>query len=620
MCGIAGYIGENEAAHQLVPRGLSVLTHRGPDSSGAYRDETVSLGMTRLAIIDLPGGEQPMRDASGTLCIVFNGEIFNYRELREELASKGRTFRTSSDTEVLLQMYAEYGPSMLERLRGMFAFAIHDREQRQVVFARDRFGKKPLYLRRHGQQLWFGSELKAVTALSTSSAPLTISAQSVYDYLSFGAVPQPTTIYSEVEALPAATYAVLDASGDLKVSRYWEPSFEPDNSLDLDDAVAEVRRLISNAVRIRLRSDVPVGVLLSGGIDSSIIAVEARRHFGPDLETYSVATGAPDLDEADIAARTAAALGIRNHRLDLRLDVAEAVKEVVRAYDQPFADSSAIPSLQIAELAGQRVRVVLNGDGGDELFAGYRRHLAASQLDRFGRFIPNSRALAALGNRWQPERRSRAGLALRLMRGVAAEPPERYLIYTHDMLRERDRGIWRGPYVQPSERLLAQSDVGSILRTQITDDIQLNLTSDLLVKMDIACMAHSVEGRSPLLDADVAAFALKLPDGFKVRDGVGKWILRRAYEKELSHEVLTAPKRGFEVPLDSWLNNQLRDLVGDSVLAPDARINTFLDARSVREVFEGRLFAERNRAAIKYALLVLEMWLRSSEREVLGAP
>jgi asparagine synthase (glutamine-hydrolysing) len=518
-------------------------------------------------------------------------------------------------------MYAEYGLDMCPRLRGMFAFAIYDGRQRRVMFGRDRFGKKPLYIRRRGGETWFASELKAVAALSSPTRALNVSAQGVYDYLSLGAVPQPSTIYDDVESLPPGYYGIIDQAGALTVAAYWQPTLEPDTSITVPDAIREVRRVMSDAVELRLHSDVPVGVLLSGGIDSSIIAVEASRHLGKDLQTYSIAAGEPSLDEADIAARTAAAIGIHNERLPLRIDVAQAVHDVVRTYAQPFADSSAIPSLQVAKLAGENVRVVLNGDGGDELFGGYRRHVAAAQLDRYERWVPRSKGIAALGSRWQPDRRSRRGLALRLLRGIAADPPERYLIFTHDMFLEQDHDtIWRGPRVEPSERLLSQFDDGSRLRTQMLDDIRHNLASDLLVKMDIACMTHSVEGRSPFLDAEVASLALRLPDGLKVRRGVGKWILRRAYERELSHEVLRAPKRGFEVPLATWMEGPLKELIADTVNAPGARVGRFVDTAVVNEIFDGNRYAERNSATIKYSLLMLELWLRSTESEVLGAP
>lgn len=614
MCGIAGYVGSEEAAHERLSEALELIDHRGPDSRGVERRDDVTLGMTRLAIIDLPGGYQPMSSPNGDLCVVFNGEIYNYRELRDALVARGHAFASKSDTEVLLHLYEEHGEDMCTHLRGMYAFVVHDRTSGRIFMGRDRFGKKPLYVRQIDGQFWFGSELKVVVGASQASRPLRVSDQSIYDYLTFGSIPQPATVYTDVSMLPAGSHASLVPGGDLQVTTYWEPVIEP-HEIELQEACREVRRLMAEAVSLRLRSDVPLGVFLSGGLDSSIIALEAAKKVGSALRTYTVSTGDSSLDEGDAAKRTALSLGVQHETLPLTLNIEASLHAAVEHYDQPFADSSAIPSMQIAKLASEHVTVILNGDGGDELFGGYRRHMAAGQLDRFA---PTRRLAAPVGRvlgAKQPSRRSRRGLALRLIRGLAVEPRTRYLVYTHDLLREEDReAYWRGsPHVEPSERLLTAADHYSILTTQMLDDVRINLRSDLLVKIDMACMAHSLEGRSPFLDHKVADFAFKLPNQFKVRGGTGKWLLRQAYAGELPREIVGGSKKGFEVPLQRWLGNELRPLIADSALAVNARVNDYLDATKVRQIFAGDVLKDRNLMTIQYAVLVLELWLRNLE-------
>lgn len=614
MCGIAGYIGPSESAHSVLPPSLDLIAHRGPDAKGAERHRDVTLGMTRLSIIDLAGGAQPMFNPDRTLSVVFNGEIYNYRELRHDLAASGHTFRTRSDTEVLLHLYEEHGEAMCHLLRGMFAFAIHDRSRGLVFLARDRFGKKPLFLRCTGAHVWFGSELKVIVAASRATKTLRVADQSVYDYLTFGCVPQPSTIYEDVTMVPAGHHAVLADHSPPRLRPYWVPDMTPRSDLEPSDAVEELRRLMAEAVSLRLRSDVPLGVFLSGGIDSSVVATEAARELGPSLRTFTVSTDDPALDEADVAARTAQRLGVRHDILRLTLNVEEAVQRVASHYDQPFADSSAIPSMQIARLARDHVKVILNGDGGDELFGGYRRHVAARQLDRIGQVRQLAGPLSRVARNWHPPRRSRRGMALRLVRGLGADPQSRYLIYAHNLMQESDRQeMWRGlPRVLASERHLSDQDRISALTTQMSDDIRVNLTSGLLVKMDMACMASSVEGRSPFMDSELAAFALTLPDDLKVRGGTGKWLLRQAYRAELSEEVVAGPKKGFEVPLQRWMTNELRPLAADTVLRADAYVGAYLDLPYIAKIFGGTALADRNLPTMQYAILMLELWLRQA--------
>lgn len=616
MCGIAGYVGDDRTAHNGLGIALDLLRHRGPNDRGAHVRGPVSLGMTRLSIIDVECGHQPIYNEDGTIAVVFNGEIYNFRQLGEDLRRRGHTLATASDTEVLVHLYEEYGSGMVTHLRGMFAFAIHDARTQSVFLGRDRFGKKPLYYLHDGSQMWFASELKALRGWVRDSGPAwAVDPQAVYDYLSLGVVPQPSTIYRGVSTLPAGSHARF-INGALEVQQYWAPSFLPKTSMDLDEATLETRRLVNEAVGLRLRSDVPLGVFLSGGVDSSVVAYEAGRALDGDLDTFTVSTGG-DLDESRQAQHTARHLGVRNTTLDLTLDAVEGVQSVVATYDQPYADSSAVPSMQIAKMASEHVSVVLNGDGGDEIFGGYRRHVAARRLQRMS-VIPGrlargaASALGSLGS----SRRSPVGLATRFARGMGLSPQERYLVFTNDLLREADkREIWRGDPQLPTERLVrgAQDSRLSFIDQQMLNDIHLNLVSDLLVKMDMACMATSLEARSPFLDQDLAAFAFTLPDNLRVRGGRSKVVLKEAYRGLIPDRVLDGAKMGFEVPLQRWLDHDLRELTRDTLLASDARILNYVEPDFVAGLGAGRVFTDRNTIYLQYSALILELWLRRHE-------
>ena len=615
MCGISGYWGSDRRIAAQLAASLDTIGHRGPDDRGTHVANDVSMGMTRLSIIDLEGGSQPVYNEDRTIAVVFNGEIYNYRDLMRHLIAKGHQFTTRSDTEVLVHLYEEHGARMVTHLRGMFAFAIHDARSGCLFLARDRFGKKPLFYRAHGEGLSFASEIKGLKPYARAAGERwNVSQQAVADYLSLSSVPQPATIYEGVFCLPAGTYATFRDS-HLDIQAYWSPTFSPKTSLTYTEAQRETRRLIGESVKLRLRSDVPLGVFLSGGVDSSVIAYEAAQVLGSTLQCFTVSTGG-ELDESDLAAQTAKLLGVQHHVLPLRLDPVEGLYKVVEHYDQPFADSSAIPSLQIAKLAAEHVTVVLNGDGGDEVFAGYRRYIAAANVSRLS-WIPQPMAgkLAAKFGSHSRSRRSPLGFAARFARGLSMAPEERYLAWTSDMFREPDKAAhWVGPPVQATERLVADTLVAGIsqLDQQLESDRRINLLSGLLVKMDMACMAESLEARSPLLDHTLAEFAWRLPDGYRVRRGTPKMVLRDAYRAVLPSGVTSGEKRGFEIPLNDWLSGDLKPLLHDLLGSPNARVRSFVDDSLITGLLSGTAFADRNRSYLLYALLVLELWL---ERE-----
>ncbi|MEO1269007.1 MAG: asparagine synthase (glutamine-hydrolyzing) [Myxococcota bacterium] len=619
MCGIHGGWTPQPLPDPALEASLTAITHRGPDDSGIHRDGQAFIGMRRLSIIDLAGGHQPIFNESGDVAVVFNGEIYNYKELIPPLKRAGHLFTTESDTEVLVHLWEEHGTRMCDTLRGMFAFAIWDARQQLMFVARDRFGKKPLYLTQTADGgLLFASELKALRPLAIAAQqPWTIRPQSLYDYASMTVIPQPNTIYNEVSMLPAGHWMLWNGAS-LRQQRYWSLSIGPKTTLSYADAQARVRHLIAESVRLRLRSDVPLGVFLSGGVDSTVIAYEAAQLLGGSLQAFTVSTDDPTLDESAIARRTATALGIQQTMLPLKVSPLAELERLVRHYDQPYADSSAIPSMALSRLARQHVKVVLNGDGGDELFGGYRRYVAAVWLGHLQK-LPASllRATLALVDRLRPPRRSTLGLIRRMLHGALQRPGTRYLSWTLDMLFEADKqALWIGPpNMRPTEELIEATlpQQASTLDTQLGGDQRLILLSDLLVKMDMATMAASLEARSPLMDHELAEFTATLPDHYRVRRNTPKAILRDAYRHLVPTEVTQAPKRGFEIPMNRWLETDLKPILMDTVGAHDARVRDWFSRHLIDGLLAGNLFQERNRTYLLYALLVLELWLRQEE-------
>lgn len=617
MCGILGWHSPRDLAPEALREALATLVHRGPDDEGVLQTGPVVLGMRRLSIIDVEGGRQPIANEDGEVAVVANGEIYNFVELRRELEARGHRFRTRSDTEVLVHLYEERGESLCEELRGMYAFALWDARRRLLVLGRDRFGKKPLYwTRTRDGGLVFASELKGLLPLLRAAGmEPDLRPQAIYDYLSLGSVPQPSTVYEGVHCLPPASVLTFDGREPSTWSYWSPPSAAEDPRASYRGSLTTVRDLVADAVRIRLRSDVPLGVFLSGGLDSSVVAYEAARQTAGSVSAFTVAVEDSAMDESALAGETARALGLDHTVLPLRVAPLGELDRLVRHFDQPFADPSAIPSMAVARLAREHVKVVLNGDGGDEVFAGYRRYLAALWADRIGALIPApgllARLIAGMGGR--AERRSSRGFAARFLRGLPLGPGARYLAWTVDMLLEGDkRRIWRGGVVRPTEDWVeARLSAGvSSLDQMLAGDRAVNLLSDLLVKMDMATMASSLEARSPLLDHRVAELVLALPPSYRLRRGRLKALLRDAYRDALPEAVIRGPKKGFEIPLERWLRTDLREVVEDTVGSPTARVRDLVDGAAVDQVLRGKTFRARNRPYLVYALLVLELWLR----------
>jgi asparagine synthase (glutamine-hydrolysing) len=613
MCGILGGYSTSLSSAD-IQCALDKIIHRGPDDFGIYKADFAFFGMRRLSIIDVSGGHQPIFNEDKKISVVLNGEIYNYKELIPDLESRGHVFQTRSDTEVLVHLYEEYGSDMCRFLRGMFAFAILDERDQSVFIARDRFGKKPLYYLSHHKEVFFASEIKALRHMADARGiSLSISEQAVFDYLSLGVVPQPSTIYQEIACLPPASFMKINADGHT-ISEYWNLEYASKLELSYPDAIEKVRDLVAESVRLRLRSDVPLGVFLSGGVDSSVIAYEAAKELGNNLQTFTVKMATAEFDESPLATQTAQMLGIKNTILPLEMNPLTSLQKVVAHYDQPYADSSAIPSLEISKLARNHVTVVLNGDGADEIFGGYRRHSAAKRLGAL-EWIPTGIAKmgATLLESLASGRRSGFGFAARFARGLAQTPAERYLTWTADMLLDSDkRSIWRGASVATTERLieaeLPRLQGLSGLDKQMALDLRFNLLSDLLVKMDMATMAYSLEGRSPFMDHVLAETVARLPDQMKIGKTT-KQILKDAYADKLPPAVTNAPKRGFEIPLESWLEGSLKSLFQDTLGSKNSKISKYLEPAFIQGILDRSILKDRNWKYIAYALLVLEMWL-----------
>jgi asparagine synthase (glutamine-hydrolysing) len=589
MCGIAGHLAFPQASPQAARKMADALAHRGPDGAGDFFEEgPVALSHRRLSIIDLATGAQPMR--LGALAVVFNGEIYNYRELREELGAK--SFRTASDTEVLLRLYQRDGEAMLPRLRGMFAFALWDGARQRLLLARDAFGEKPLVYCASAGQLWFASEAPALRA---GGAPLgAIDRRALSDYLELLYIPAPRSAWTGMQKLPAGHLLVADERG-VEVRRWHVPPVPGLESGQLPTAAGGgLRALLEDAVRLQLRSDVPVGALLSGGLDSSTVVALMARELGPGVRTFAVGFGEPD-DELPFARAVAERCGTTHQELIVAPDPLAALA----ACGEPFGDSSIVPVHAVfQEIARAGLKVVLTGDGGDELFAGYGRYARAARLPHW----PRAAFAAALLSRVAPARHRS-----RLLRGAAAlgsrgaararalcevfSPAERRA------LLHGDAGV--APF--------AASDPPGDVDAALAFDLDVYLPDDLLYKVDTASMRFGVESRAPLLDLPLARAVVPLPAAAKA----GKRLLKAAVEDLLPAQILAREKRGFGSPVARWLSGPLRPMLDDLVRSPSARIRTFLDPREVDRTL-ARALAPRGNPHQAWALFALEVWARAN--------
>jgi len=613
MCGICGIAGSDAPPDvEAVRRMNGRLVHRGPDSDGVFANERVALAMRRLSIIDLEGGDQPIANEDGSMVVVQNGEIYNYRELRAELERRGHRFATHSDTEVLVHLYEEHGADFVERLRGMFAIALWDVRERRLLLARDRFGIKPLYYRHEGGELSFASELKALMQQPGFSRQ--IDPRAVAAFLAFNSIPAPLTIFTEARKLPPGTLAVW-VDGELSQRRYARPApVEAGEARRRPEAALaeELRETLRDSVRAHLVADVPVGVLLSGGVDSAGLVALAAGEQAEPVKTFSVGFEEASFDELERARLVAKRYGAEHHEIVLRPDAVELLPKLVEAFDEPFGDSSALPTYLVSELAAGEVKVALSGEGGDELFGGYYTYVADLLAPRIGR-------LAALASPLIERLPSSSGKvsfdykAKRFARGAKLPPLERHHAWKEIFSRELQAALLgdRDPGWDPvdlyRERYAETAGAEPLARLQDVD-LGIYLVDDLLVKTDRSSMAHSLELRVPFLDNEVAATALGLATPLKVRGLAKKRLLRRALAPLLPKAVLQGPKQGFSIPVAAWLRGPLQGFARETLSAETLSRQGWLDPATVTHLLDRHCAGQEDLSRQLWGLIAFTLW------------
>ncbi len=625
MCGICGLV-SLDGATAPDPAALAAmnetLVHRGPDSDGSVIDGPCGLAMRRLSIIDLAGGDQPIANEDGRIQVIQNGEIYNYRHLRDELEGRGHTFSTHSDTEVLVHLYEERGPAFVEALRGMFAIAIWDSRENRLLLARDRFGIKPLYYRVADGMVSFASELKAL--LRQPGFSREIDPQALESFLSFNSIPSPLTIFKEGRKLPAGHILVAER-GEVTISRFARPAPAPAGEVrrEGDDALAaELRDRLRDSVRAHLVSDVPVGVLLSGGIDSAALTAMAAGESGYRVSTFSIGFEESSFDELDNARLVAKRYGTDHHELVLRPDAVDLLPRLVEAFDEPFGDSSALPTYLVSQLAADTVKVVLSGEGGDELFGGYYTYVADRLAPRVGRAAPFLRPLVELLPS-SSEKVSFDYKAKRFVRGAHLPPVERHHAWKEIFSTEAQEELLNEPRVSdPLDVYRARyaETEGAPALARLQDlDLGIYLVDDLLVKTDRASMAHSLEARVPFLDTQVAELAMALDTKQKVRGLSKKRLLRRAVEPLLPREVVRGRKQGFSIPVAAWLRGDLEPFARD-VLSPETvERQGCLSPEAVTQVLDEHVSGREDLSRQIWGLLSFTLWFDRYAREPAAA-
>ena len=633
MCGIAGAVWtapDMSISDSQLRQMVDQLRHRGPDDAGHYQSELslssprgcepgVGLGFRRLSIIDLETGNQPICNEDETVWVVFNGEIYNFPELRKRLEGAGHRFKTHSDTEVIVHLYEDEGADVFSHLNGMFAIAIWDSKRRQLVLGRDRLGQKPLVYSQASQRLLFASELKAILKIPGVSREIDFNA--VDDYLAYQYVPHPYTIFKDIKKLPPAHRAIYK-SGELTVEPYWNPRWGSERDCSYESAKDELRRLMKSAVELRMRADVPLGAFLSGGIDSSLVVALMQQVADQPIKTFSIGFDQKEYDETNYARTVAEHLGTDHQEFRVTPDAIEILPKLAWQYDEPFADSSSIPTWYVSQMTREHVTVALSGDGGDELFAGYQRY----QAIRLGHWIDQLGPLKQiLGATWWqrlPSSSRQKGLLRRWKRfvsAVAKKPMERYLDWIAIFNEERRCLLYRPEFVERLEdsdpiAFLSSGWAKAGERDPVAcaslADLQTYLPCDLMTKTDIASMANSLECRQPFLDYRLVEYAIGLPTKFKLRGRAGKRILKDTFGELLPAEIWNRRKMGFGVPLDHWFRGELRELAWDTLASDDTKIHQWFHSDAIRQLLQTHTDGTFDHSYRLWSLMVLELWLR----------
>jgi asparagine synthase (glutamine-hydrolysing) len=623
MCGIAGFIdlwaagkkGDAEERAQILDSMCRAIAHRGPDDQGTMVEEGVALGMRRLAIIDLAGGDQPISGETGSVTIVFNGEIYNYRDLQRELEARGHQFKTHSDTEAIVHAYEEFGPACIDRLRGMFVFAIWDQAAHSLFIARDRVGKKPLFYTLTAQGTFiFASELKALLAHPEIEVEINLTA--IDAYFTLGYVPDPLSVFRGVHKL-APGHHLLFTNGKVTEQQYWDFEFEPAASQREEDYLDELRRLLDESVRLRLIADVPLGAFLSGGIDSSVVVALMARNMGQPVKTFSIGFQEDSYNELEYARLTARQFGTDHHEFIVTPEICGVVDDLVWHLDEPFADQAAIPNYVVSKLARDHVTVVLSGDGGDELFAGYTRYVVERQRRAFAR-LPRGVREGVM----QPlsRRLPHGAWGRNYLHNVSLEPITRYLdsvsvfsslnrslLYTEEFREKLGPGAYAA---QLFSGLSAKVNTEEPLDKLLYIDSKTYLPGDILTKVDRMSMAVSLEARAPLLDHKLIDFVTRIPASMKLAGQETKHLFKRAVQDLIPPQILHRPKQGFGVPIQDWINQQLRQRIRETLSEPRTRQRGYVNPHYVDVLLDEHERGRRDHSTSLWALLMLELWHR----------
>ncbi len=624
MCGICGVIIPNQDRRMdksVLKRMTDSLKHRGPDDEGFFINDFVGIGHRRLSIIDLAGGHQPIYNEDKSKLIVFNGEIYNFQENREFLLKKGHQFRTSSDTEVILHLYEEFGTSCVEKLRGMFAFAIYDIKEKTLFLARDRLGIKPLYYYFYNGKFIFGSEIKAI--LEYDDVNIDIDIEALSDYLSYLYIPAPKSIFKHVKKLAAGHWLLLK-NENLIIQKYWDLQFETNNSLSENEWTEKLQSLLEESIKVRLISEVPLGAFLSGGLDSSlVVSIMAGLKQEPVI-TNSIGFKEKEFNEIDYAREVSNLFNTEHHEYFVNPLNVEILDKLAWFYDEPFADSSALPTYFVSKMTRENVKVALSGDGGDENFAGYRRYYFDYLENELRMKIPSFLkisiikllALAYPKADWLPQ----IFRAKTLLTNISLDHAEAYFnSMTHFNYNKKSKLLNPDVLYDLNDYdsfLLFRNhfdnsdDCDDLSRIQYLD-IKTYLVDDILTKVDRASMANSLEVRVPLLDHKFMELVAQIPAHFKLRGKTGKYLFKKFAETKLPHQIIHRKKTGFSIPLDSWFRNELKFVFEEEVINTTSPINNILNKNYIRELWRNHQNKMNNYGVQLWTILMFEKWYQN---------
>lgn len=616
MCGITGIVNINKdetAAKHILQKMCAAIKHRGPDEGGEWTHKNIGLAMRRLKIIDMVSGSQPMHNEDKTVWLVFNGEIYNYQELRNDLQKKGHLFATNSDTETIIHLYEEYGENCVDYLRGMFAFAIYDLNNETLFLARDRLGIKPLFYMETGKSFLFGSEIKCL--FKHPQMNCSIYHPALVTYFAYGYVPDPDTMIEKVKKLPPG-HILTCKHGKINIKQYWDVTFNHSKIYSEDYYIEKILYHLNESVRLRLVSDVPLGAFLSGGIDSSMVVALMAKNMDEPVKTFSIGFENQAYNELEYARMVSKEYGTDHHEEIVKPDAESVINDLIYQFDEPFADSSAIPTYYVSKMTRKHVTVSLSGDGGDELFAGYDRYFpgslfkAANNIPHIIRKILFLKSASILPE-WFP--------GINTLRHLSCNENERYLrsiskgistthdsVFSHD-LREKLANT------DPSPVMLEYLDKYSgsnMLTKQQYLDIKTYLPGDILTKVDRMSMLVSLEARVPFLDHKLVEFAASIPPNVLIKNNDPKYLLKKVAERLLPKQVIYRPKMGFAVPIADWLRNEWKEISRDLVLSKNSFIHNYFNPKFVERIFLEHKTRRRNHDYLIWTLMVLEMWCR----------